>query len=199
MFSGIITGVGVVRDVSIRPNKDAQFLIAVPDTWDMESVDLGASICCSGCCLTVIDKTKDSFVVDVSAESISKTNLGAWRKGTEINLERSLKMGDELGGHMVSGHVDGLAKCIFIAPENGSHRLKFETPSGFEKFIAPKGSVTLNGVSLTVNEVFGTVFGVNIIPHTWTVTNFRGLKVGDDMNFEVDVIARYVAKQMGVL
>lgn len=199
MFTGIITGVGVVRDVSIRSNRDAQFLIAVPVEWDMAGVDLGASICCSGCCLTVIDKTKDSFVVDVSAESISKTNLGTWRKGTEINLERSLKMGDELGGHIVSGHVDGLAKCVFVAPENGSHRVKFETPLGFEKFIAPKGSVTLNGVSLTVNEVVGNVFGVNIIPHTWNVTNFRGLKVGDEMNFEVDVIARYVARQMGVL
>lgn len=199
MFTGIITGIGIVQDVSKRAQADAQFLIQTPPDWDMKSVDLGASICCSGCCLTVIDKADDNFVVDVSAETLSKTNLGTWRKGSEINLERSLKMGDELGGHMVSGHVDGLAKCVFIAPENGSHLVKFEIPNGFEKFIAQKGSVTLNGVSLTVNEVVGAVFDVNIIPHTWTVTNFRQLKVGDDMNFEVDVIARYVAKQMGVL
>jgi riboflavin synthase len=199
MFTGIITAVGIIRDVSQRANKDTQFLIGVPPEWSMDNIDLGASICCSGCCLTVIDKTNDSFVVDVSGESLSKTNLGSWRKGSEINLERSLKMGDEFGGHIVSGHVDGLAKLISLRPEDGSHRLQFETPSGFEKFVAPKGSVTLNGISLTVNEVIGKVFGVNIIPHTWNVTNFRNLKVGDDVNFEVDVIARYVARQMGAL
>jgi riboflavin synthase len=163
----------------------------------MTNVPMGASIACSGCCLTVISKTQHSFSVDVSAESLSKTNLGSWVKGTKINLESSLKFGDELGGHLVSGHVDGLADMVSISPDGDSYRLKIRAPQNLKHFIAPKGSVALNGISLTVNEVEDDIFGINIIPHTWDVTTMGQAKVGDKINMEVDMLARYVARILG--
>ncbi|OYV51145.1 MAG: riboflavin synthase [Acidocella sp. 35-58-6] len=198
MFTGLITGVGTVREVlPIGQGRDARFVIAVPPTneWAaINAVKLGASIACSGCCLTVIERGDDWFAVEVSAESLGLTTLGTWRPGTKINLEGSLKLGDELGGHLVSGHVDGLAKVIEITPENGSTRWRFELPVALAKFVAPKGSIAINGVSLTVNEVDGVCFGVNIIPHTAQHTNFATLAVGDDVNIEIDMLARYVAR-----
>ena len=194
MFTGIITDVGKI--ISIDESRgDKRFTIQT--SFDMDAVPMGASIACSGCCLTVVEKTNDSFVVDVSAESLSKTNLGKWEEGSKVNLEQSLKLGDEMGGHIVSGHVDGLAEVLSITPEGDSHRLKFSVPEEFSKFIAPKGSVALDGISLTVNEVVGNTFGVNIIPHTWDVTTMGDLKVGDHLNFEIDTIARYVARMIG--
>lgn len=198
MFTGLITGVGTVREVlPIGQGRDARFVIAVPPTneWAViNAVKLGASIACSGCCLTVIERGDDWFAVEVSAESLGLTTLGTWRPGTKINLEGSLKLGDELGGHLVSGHVDGLAKVIEMTPENGSTRWRFELPVALAKFVAPKGSIAINGVSLTVNEVDGVCFGVNIIPHTAQHTNFATLAVGDDVNIEIDMLARYVAR-----
>jgi riboflavin synthase len=188
---------GTVRKKIIRYNYDVQFVIAVQPSFPLASTDIGASIACSGCCLTVISKTNDAFIVDVSAETLSKTNLSSWNVGTKINLETSLKMGDELGGHIVTGHVDGLATLKSMTPENGSHRLQFEIPHEFQNMIAPKGSITLNGVSLTVNEVNDNQFGVNIIPHTWNVTNLGALNIGDQCHFEIDILARYVARHLG--
>ena len=194
MFTGIITDVGRVTSVD-ETRGDKRFIIQT--AFDMEQVPMGASIACSGCCLTVVEKTANSFTVDVSAESLSKTNLGEWKEGSLVNLEQSLKLGDELGGHIVSGHVDGLAKLESVSQEGDSHRLVFSVPDDFAKFIAPKGSVALDGISLTVNEVDGNKFGVNIIPHTWDVTTMGQRKEGDVLNFEVDTIARYVARMLG--
>lgn len=193
MFTGIITDVGTVIRVD-ETRGDKRFTLQT--SFDMSKIPMGASIACSGCCLTVVEKTADSFVVDVSAESLSKTNLGTWKEGTKVNLEQSLKLGDELGGHIVSGHVDGLAKLQSVKPEGDSHRLIFSVPNEFAKFMAPKGSVALDGISLTVNEVDGNKFGVNIIPHTWDVTTMGQRQAGDHLNFEVDTIARYVARMM---
>ncbi|MEM8833430.1 MAG: riboflavin synthase [Pseudomonadota bacterium] len=193
MFTGIITDMGTIASVD-KTRGDARF--AIYTDYDLEKVEIGASIACAGCCLTVVKKIDDMFFVDVSAETLSKTNLGSWSDGDKVNLEQSLKLGDELGGHIVSGHVDGLAKCISITKEGDSHRLVFETPEGFEKFVAPKGSVALDGISLTVNGVDGNQFGVNIIPHTWTHTTLGRLKEGDAVHFEADTIARYVARQL---
>ncbi len=194
MFTGIITDIGTIINID-ETLGDRRFIIQT--SFDMDHIPLGASIACSGCCLTVIAKTANSFSVDVSAESLSKTNLGKWAQGTKINLEKSLKMGDELGGHMVSGHVDGLATLEKISREGDSHRLVFSVPKEFAKFIAPKGSIALDGISLTVNEVEGNTFGVNIIPHTWQVTTMGNLETGDHLNFEIDTIARYVARMIG--
>jgi len=195
MFTGIITDVG--RVASIECDGDTRFTIATG--FDMETVDIGASIACSGCCLTVIAKASGRFTVQASAETLSKTNLGAWAEGSEINLERALRLGDELGGHIVSGHVDGLAEVVEVRPENDSHCVVFAVPSEFAKFVAPKGSAALDGVSLTVNEVDGNHFGVNIIPHTWSQTTFRNLRPGDRVNLEIDMLARYVARLTGAL
>ncbi|HQT64468.1 MAG: riboflavin synthase [Acidocella sp. 20-57-95] len=198
MFTGLISGVGTVREVlPIGQGRDARFVIAVPNDGEWAAiggVKLGASIACSGCCLTVIERGDDWFAVEVSAESLSLTTLGGWKAGSKINLERSLKLGDELGGHLVSGHVDGLATVTAMVPENGSTRWRFELPAALAKFVAPKGSIAINGVSLTVNEVDGTQFGVNIIPHTALHTNFSSLAVGDQVNIEIDMLARYVAR-----
>ncbi len=174
---------------------DKRFVIETP--WNMTEVPLGASIACSGCCLTVVEKTTNSFTVDVSAESISKTNLGDWKVGSRINLESSLRFGDELGGHLVSGHVDGVAILKKITPEGDSHRLKIRVPKNLKHFIAPKGSVALDGISLTINEVEDDVFGVNIIPHTWDVTTLGQRQEGDALNIEIDMLARYVARILG--
>lgn len=195
MFTGIITDMGEV--VALDKNRgDVRYTIKT--SFDMNTIDMGASICHSGCCLTVVEKGTDWFCVDVSLESLDKTTLGSWDVGTKINLERSLKMGDELGGHIVSGHVDGVAEILSIKPEGDSHRLKIRIPEGFEGFIAQKGSVALDGISLTVNEVEGNVFGINIIPHTWDVTTLGQKQVGDYLNFEIDPLARYVARMIEV-
>ncbi len=190
MFTGIITDIGRVRRVEKRG--DTRFEIET--RYDMAGVGMGASICCSGCCLTVVDKGQGWFAVDVSAESLSKTNLGAWREGTRINLERALRMGDELGGHVVSGHVDGVGSIVSVTPEGDSQRFRFRVPAALARFIAPKGSVAVNGTSLTVNEVEGRDFGVNIIPHTQAVTTWGHAKAGDAVNIEIDMLARYVAR-----
>ena len=190
MFTGIITDVGSVRD--IRRAGDTRFEIST--AYDTTGIDIGASISCSGACLTVIDKGPEWFAVEVSAETLSRTTLGGWRAGSAVNLERSLKAGDELGGHVVSGHVDGVAHINSIAPEGDSLRFVFEVPADLEPFIAPKGSITVDGISLTVNEVDGSRFGINIIPHTRDITTIGGLVVGDAVNVEIDMLARYVAR-----
>jgi riboflavin synthase len=194
MFTGIITDKGNVRSVEKRG--DTRFVINT--AFDPNDFSIGASIACSGVCLTVVDKGTDAdggwFAVDASGETLSLTNLGGWAVGTKINLERSLRVGDELGGHIVSGHVDGMADIVSITPEGDSQRYTFKAPDRLAKFIAAKGSVTLNGVSLTVNEVEGNQFGVNLIPHTQTVTTFGDAAAGDDINLEIDVLARYVAR-----
>lgn len=199
MFTGIVTGIGRLREK--RPpasGSDARFVIAVPPdnaAWaEIGAVPLGASIACSGCCLTVVEAGEDWFAVDVSGETLSKTTLGDWQEGTPINLERPLRMGDELGGHIVSGHVDGVGTLLDSASEHGSTRLRFRVPRDLSRFIAPKGSVAVNGVSLTVNEVEGAEFGVNIIPHTERETSFGTLAVGGRVNIEIDMLARYVAR-----
>ena len=194
MFTGIITDIGTVTRVD-DTRGDKRFEITT--SWDMTDVPMGASIACSGCCLTVVAKTKNSFTVDVSAESLSKTNLGSWVEGTKINLESSLKFGDELGGHLVSGHVDGIATLESITPDGDSYRLKVRAPEPLKQFVAQKGSVALNGISLTVNEVEDDIFGINIIPHTWQVTTMGQVKAGDKINMEVDMLARYVARILG--
>jgi riboflavin synthase len=198
MFTGLITGVGTLRAAtSLGERADARFVIETPDVPEWRrAIPLGASIACSGCCLTVVEAGADYFAVEVSAESLSLTSLGSWRPGTKINLEGSLRLGDELGGHLVSGHVDGLATVLSATPEHGSVRWRFEAPAALARFIAPKGSIALNGVSLTVNEVDGHVFGVNIIPHTTTHTNFGVLLPGETVNVEIDMLARYVARQL---
>jgi len=201
MFTGLITGMGKVREVrDIGGGQDARFVIATPPGWPDRPVTLGASIACSGCCLTVVEFGADWFAVEVSAESLSLTTLGDWGEGSLVNLEASLRLGDELGGHLVSGHVDGLATVVSATPENGSTRWVFALPPALAPFVAPKGSIAINGVSLTVNDVqdrpagSATEFGVNIIPHTAAHTNFADLRVGDRVNIEIDMLARYVAR-----
>jgi riboflavin synthase len=186
MFTGIIMHRGEIRH--IQKSGDWQFVIAVESfTGDLA---MGASVACSGTCLTVTEKTKDSFTVQVSAETLARTTLGHWSEGTNINLERALKVGDELGGHFVSGHVDGLAEIVNKTASGDSWRLTLRAPAVLSKFIAQKGSVTLDGVSLTVNEVQGNDFTVNIIPHTLTHTTLGQRKTGDTLNLEIDLIAR---------
>ncbi len=194
MFTGIITHIGEIARIDKNRGDWRVFIRTTMNTGD---VAMGASIACSGCCLTVVDKDKDWLAFDVSGETLSKTIIGSWDVGTRINLERSLKLGDELGGHIVSGHVDGLALIQSITPDGDSHRLKIEVPPELALYVAPKGSVALDGISLTVNEVDGPVFGVNIIPHTWTHTTLADRKPGSALNMEVDMLARYVARQLG--
>ncbi|MBM3514169.1 MAG: riboflavin synthase [Alphaproteobacteria bacterium] len=192
MFTGIITDVGRVIDIRREAKGDARLKIATK--FQLAETPLGASIACAGCCLTVVEKGGDWFAVDVSNETLSKTTLGGWAAGDKVNLERPLKMGDELGGHLVTGHVDGVAKVIAITPDGDSRRITIEVPAHLARFIAAKGSVAVDGVSLTVNDVIGASFGVNIIPHTQTVTTLGGLKSGDPANVEIDLLARYVAR-----
>jgi len=199
MFTGIITAVGEVVSASpIGNGQDMRLRVATPPGW-LEGAQLGASIACDGCCLTAVTLEPAGFEVEASAETLAHTVLGGWQPGTRINLERPLRIGDELGGHVVSGHVDGVAELLSVEPENGSTRLRFRAPAPLARFIAPKGSVTLDGVSLTVNEVFndaagGHVFGVNIIPHTQSVTTLGLLAPGARVNLEIDMLARYVAR-----
>src|SRR6056297_3204790 len=190
MFTGIITDIGRVRSLEQRGDT----LIVLETRYDTATVELGASIACSGACLTVIDKGPGWFAVDASAETLACTTLGGWGEGTAVNLERALKVGDELGGHIVSGHVDGVGHIIARLPEGDSARFTFEVPASLARFIAEKGSVTLNGVSLTVNEVDGQHFGVNLIPHTLENTTFGAAEPGDLVNVEIDMLARYVAR-----
>ncbi len=194
MFTGIVTGLGEVRSLTpLAAGADMRIVIATP--WPQTAeIPLGASIACSGCCLTAVELGADWFAADASAETLSKTTLGTWKVGSPVNLERPLKVGDELGGHIVSGHVDGVGRVIAATPDHGSTRWRFEVPVELARFIAPKGSVAINGVSLTVNEVEGCTFGVNIIPHTSQVTNFGTLAAGDAVNIEIDTVARYVAR-----
>jgi riboflavin synthase len=194
MFTGIITGLGTVREiVPIGDGHDMRMVIAAP--WpDTAQIAIGASIACSGCCLTAIEVGEDWFAVEASAETLSLTTIGTWRVGSQVNLERSLRVGDELGGHLVAGHVDGLGEAVSAIPENGSTRWRFRVPDTLARFIAAKGSVAVNGVSLTVNDVQGATFGVNIIPHTTSVTSFGTLQPGDPVNIEIDTLARYVAR-----
>ena len=190
MFTGIITDLGELRALEQRGDLWAR----IGCHYDMGGVDIGASIACNGVCLTVIEKGADWFDVQISAESVAKTNIGGWAVGSAINLERALKVGDELGGHIVSGHVDGVAEIVGLRPEGESTRFTFRAPAALAKYIAPKGSVALNGTSLTVNEVDGCDFGVNIIPHTKAVTTWGQAALGDRINLEIDTLARYVAR-----
>lgn len=192
MFTGIITDIGEVRQV--RQAGDMRARIGC--SYDMGGVDIGASIACDGVCLTVVAKGEDWFDVDISAETIAKTSIGAngWPVGKRLNLERALRVGDELGGHIVSGHVDGIATIDAMREEGGSVRFSFVAPPALARFIAAKGSVALNGTSLTVNEVDGQRFGVNIIPHTQQVTTWGDVAIGDAVNLEIDTLARYVAR-----
>ncbi len=190
MFTGIVTDMGEIRQVEQRGDLRAR----IATRYDMNGVDIGASIACDGVCLTVVAKGADWFDVDVSAETVSKTNLGTWAAGRTVNLERALRVGDELGGHIVSGHVDGLAEVVEVRDEGDSTRVSLRAPDSLARFIAPKGSVALNGTSLTVNEVEGLVFGINFIPHTKEVTTWGRVAVGDQVNLEIDTLARYVAR-----
>jgi len=194
MFTGIVTALGTVRSVSpIGDGKDMRLVIAAP--WpDTASIAIGASIACSGCCLTATELGPDWFAADASAETLACTTLGTWQPGTQVNLERSLRLGDELGGHIVSGHVDGVGTALSATPENGSTRWRFRVPPALARFIAVKGSIAVDGVSLTVNEVDGDTFGVNVIPHTESVTGFGTLRPGQAVNIEIDMLARYVAR-----
>lgn len=194
MFTGIITDLGQVRRVLRGAGRETRFEIAT--RYDLGGIDIGASIAHNGVCLTIVEKGADWYAVEVSDETISKTTLGDWAEGTRINLERAMKLGDELGGHIVSGHVDGVGRVVSITPENQSKRFVFEAPENLAKFVASKGSVALDGVSLTVNEVDGRRFGINVIPHTQEMTNFGTLKEGDRVNMEIDMLARYVARLM---
>ncbi|MEM9972189.1 MAG: riboflavin synthase [Pseudomonadota bacterium] len=193
MFTGIITDLGEV--VSLKQAGDLTARIATG--YDVSSIDMGASIACDGVCLTVVatgQEPRGWFDVQVSAETVSKTNLSAWTVGRRLNLERALRVGDELGGHIVSGHVDGVAEIVAMRDEGDSTRVTLRAPDALARFIAPKGSVALNGTSLTVNEVDGSEFGINFIPHTKAVTTWGDVAVGDRVNLEIDTLARYVAR-----
>jgi len=192
MFTGIITDLGRVRSVS--PGGVTR--IVLETAYDTAAIAMGASIACNGACLSVVDKGPGWFAVDASAETLARTTIGSWRSGTPVNLERPLKLGDELGGHLVSGHVDGLAEITERRPDGDSLRFEIRVPAAFQRFIAPKGSVALDGVSLTVNEVEGELFGVNIIPVTQRETSFGKLAQGERVNLEIDMLARYLARLM---
>jgi riboflavin synthase len=193
MFTGIVTDVGQLRHIEKRGDTH----LVIGTHYDVAAVEIGASINCNGACMTVVDKgnAKDRwFAVTASAETLSKTTMGHWKVGDPVNLERAMKVGDELGGHIVTGHIDGVAEVTSVKPEGESIRVMFQAPVAVSRFIASKGSVALDGVSLTVNEVDGALFGVNIIPHTSKVTTFGKLKAGSEVNLEVDLMARYVAR-----
>ncbi|HEV3177408.1 MAG TPA: riboflavin synthase [Stellaceae bacterium] len=193
MFTGIVTDLGRVR--AVLPGGDTGYDIETH--YDTGTLAIGASIACAGVCLTAIERGQGWFRVQASAETRARSTLANWRVGTPVNLERSLKLGDELGGHMVAGHVDGVGRLMSLREDGESVRLVFEAPAALGPGIASKGSIAVDGVSLTVNEVTGARFGVNIIPHTRAVTSLGSLKVGDPVNLELDLIARYVARLMG--
>lgn len=194
MFTGIITDIG--RVVAVERRGDVHFTVAT--RFDLDEVAIGASIACSGVCLTVTEKTtvggEGAFLTYASPETLSKTTLGDWREGTPVNLERALRLGDELGGHIVSGHIDGVAELVSVQPDGESMRLLVRPPAALFRLVAPKGSVALDGVSLTVNEVRDDLFGINVIPHTLEHTTLGGARAGSRLNIEVDMLARYVAR-----
>lgn len=197
MFTGIVTDVGTVRSVERRGDLRLQ----IQTGYDLDTVDLGASIACSGVCLTIVDKGEDWFAVDVSGETVSRTAAHQWREGARLNLERSLRLGDELGGHIVTGHVDAVAEVVGVCPEGDSTRIGVSIPRALGPMIAPKGSISLDGVSLTVNDVRDaedgiTHFSINIIPHTAQNTTLGEIKLGRQLNVEVDVIARYIDRML---
>jgi riboflavin synthase len=195
MFTGIVSDIGTISKVEER----GDLRLVISCHYDMSSVDIGASIACSGACLTVVDKGVDWFAVDVSAESLSKTAKSMWAEGRKLNLERALKVGDELGGHIVTGHVDAVGDVVSIETEGDSHPVRIHAPKEIAPYLAPKGSITVDGISLTVNTVDdqpdgSTIFGLNIIPHTASVTTFADLKAGDQVNLEIDILARYLSR-----
>jgi len=194
MFTGIVTDIGTIRSAQQR----GDLRLVIDCHYDMDDVAIGASIACAGVCLTVVDKGADWFAVDLSAETVSRTAQGAWTEGRALNLERALKVGDELGGHIVTGHVDGIGEVTGIAAEGDSHRVTIRLPAELAPYVAPKGSITVDGVSLTVNEVQdgldGTRFGLNLIPHTFAVTTLGQLAVGMLVNLEIDILSRYLAR-----
>ena len=192
MFTGIITAIGTIDKLV----KDGDWQITISTPWACHDIELGASIACSGVCLTVLETGEDWFRIAASQETWDVTAVSSWQVGTKVNLERALAMGDELGGHIVSGHVDGLAELLDITPENDSHRLALRAPTELAGFIAAKGSVTLDGISLTVNDVENEVFHVNIIEHTWLHTTLHERNIGDQINLEIDMLARYVARMI---
>lgn len=197
MFTGITTDVGTVRTSEQR----GDLRLTIATSYDMATINLGSSIACSGVCFTVVDKGDDWFAVDVSGETLSRTAKDLWREGAQLNLERALRIGDELGGHIVSGHVDGVAEVVGVCPEGGSSRIGLRAPDGLAQYLAPKGSITLDGVSLTVNDVRdaedgSTHFSVNIIPHTAEHTTFGEIAAGRQLNVEIDVIARYLERML---
>jgi riboflavin synthase len=199
MFTGIITDIGTITKAEQR----GDLRLVVQCGYDMAGVDLGASIACSGCCLTVVDKGADWFAVDASAETVAKTASGLWVEGNRLNLERALKVGDELGGHIVTGHVDGVGEVVSVEPVGDSHRVEVRAPAALASYIAEKGSITVDGVSLTVNSVNDDAdgsarFSLNIIPHTWDVTTLAGLAPGVAVNLEIDVLARYLKRMESV-
>ncbi len=191
MFTGIVTDIGRVRSVR-QTERDRRYEIET--AWDTAGIDLGASISHAGCCLTVTETGPGWFAVEVSGETLSKTTLGEWAEGGRINLERAARLGDEMGGHIVSGHVDGLGEVVSVETEGGSRRIVVEAPEPLHRFIAAKGSITIDGVSLTVNTVEGRAFGVNVIPHTLEATTLSELKPGSQVNLEIDMLARYLAR-----
>jgi len=194
MFTGIVTDIGTVRSVGQK----GDLRVNIACSYNLDTVDLGASIACSGACLTVVDKGDDWFAVDVSSETISKTAPGLWSEGSQLNLERALRVGDELGGHIVTGHVDAVANVIRAEEKGGRIDVEIEAPRALGPSIAPKGSITLDGVSLTVNEVADagdtTRFTVNLIPHTADHTTLGGIATGRKLNLEIDVLARYLKR-----
>ena len=193
MFTGIISDIGHIR--AVTPGGDTRFSVAT--AFDAHTLAQGASIACSGVCLTVIATGDRWFDVQASTETLACTTLGGWREGTAVNLERALCLGDELGGHMVSGHVDTVAEIVGRRTEGDSLRFVLEVPPGYERAVAAKGSIALDGVSLTVNDVEARRFGVNIIPHTQAKTTFGAAQPGDRVNLEIDMLARYVARLLG--
>ncbi|MES0825189.1 riboflavin synthase [Ruegeria sp. SCP11] len=190
MFTGIVTDIGTVTELDQQGDLRAR----IKTEYDTAGIDIGASIASDGVCLTVIALGDDWYDVQISAETVSKTNLDGWQVGKRVNLERALKVGDELGGHIVSGHVDGVAEVVAIQDEGDSTRVTLRAPKELARFVAPKGSVALNGTSLTVNDVNGCDFGINFIPHTKEVTTWGDVSVGDRVNLEIDTLARYVAR-----
>ena len=190
MFTGIVTDIGIIAALDQQGDLRAR----VTTGYDTAGIDMGASIASDGVCLTVIDLGPDWYDVQISAETVNMTNLGKWAVGKRVNLERALKVGDELGGHIVSGHVDGVAEVVSIKDEGDSTRVQLRAPDDLARFIASKGSVALNGTSLTVNEVEGNVFGINFIPHTKDFTTWGDVALGDMVNLEIDTLARYVAR-----
>ena len=190
MFTGIITDIGIIAAL----DQQGDLRVRITTGYDTVGIDMGASIASDGVCLTVVDLGPDWYDVQISAETVNMTNLGKWAVGKRVNLERALKVGDELGGHIVSGHVDGVAEVVSIKDEGDSTRVQLRAPNDLARFIASKGSVALNGTSLTVNEVEGNVFGINFIPHTKDFTTWGDVALGDMVNLEIDTLARYVAR-----